>query len=90
MDMNGIVSHSCELCGRDGRLVCQSVEPAPANSDPSRYPGDPTGPWVFRYYLCRWHRSAANRTRTKGQRKMTVIEYVDDAVLLANDSMTGG
>jgi hypothetical protein len=74
----------CVICKREGQLVCQSVEPMPRDSDPSRYPGDATGPWVFRGYLCRWHRGAWNRTRMDCQHKMTVIEYVDDATLLAN------
>ena len=76
------VRHTCEKCNRDGDLVCQTVHPPPRNSDPSRYPGDLTGPWVFRYYLCRWHRAALNRTRMDRQSKTTVIEYVDDATLL--------
>jgi|GEM_PF-3491937 len=77
------VRHSCELCNRAGQLVCQTVEPKPANSKLDKYPQDPRGPWVFRYWLCRWHRAAWNRTRMDSQRKMTVLEYVDDATMLA-------
>ncbi len=77
---------TCALCPREGQLVCQTVEPPPANSDPARFPGDPTGPWVFRYYLCRWHRGARNRTRLDRQRKAAVVEYVDDATLIANST----
>ena len=75
---DALVRHSCELCSRDGQLVCQSVKHNPTN---------PASPWVFRYYLCRWHRAAWNRQRIDCQRKMTVLEYVDDKTLLANSAM---
>jgi hypothetical protein len=65
----------CVFCDRPGTLVCQSVQPAPAN--------DPTlGPWVFRYYMCRWHTGAWNRKRLDCQRRMVPLEFVPDAVLL--------
>jgi hypothetical protein len=79
-----LVRQSCAHCDRDGQLVCQSVQPKPAYSNPAKYPFDPAGPWVFRMYLCRWHRAAWNRNRMDCQRKMTVLEYADDATLLAN------
>ena len=47
-------------------------------------------PWVFRYYLCRWHRAAWNRTRLEGQKKMTVLEYRPDSELLPNDKLCDG
>ncbi|NCC62989.1 MAG: hypothetical protein EOM12_19225 [Verrucomicrobiae bacterium] len=73
------VGYSCEKCNREGQLVCQSVQPP---LEMKR--GEAPVPWVFRYYLCRWHRAAENRSRTNGQRKMNVLEYIDDATLLAN------
>jgi hypothetical protein len=61
----------CDLCGKPGQLVFQSVE----NSGPHR-------PWVFRYYLCRWHRAAY--TTLDGSRvRRPVITYVPDSELLA-------
>lgn len=88
--MTPMVRHSCNLCARDGELVCQAVETKPVNSNPAKYHSDPAGPWVFRYYLCRWHRAAWNRTRMDCQRKVTVLEYVDDATLLANAALRRG
>jgi len=64
-----VVRGICDLCRRDGRLVCQSVLPKPANADPGKYPLDPTGPWVVRSYLCRYHRGARNRQRKLTQRR---------------------
>jgi hypothetical protein len=69
----------CNRCHREGDLVCQTVRPKPQNS---RFPSDPKGPWVFRYYLCRWHRAAGNRTRMAGLRRIKIINYIDDAILL--------
>ncbi len=63
----------CALCYRPGQLVTQAVQPPNALG---------IGPWVFRYYLCPWHRGAENRRRCEGQKKTVVIEYVDDETLL--------
>ena len=61
----------CDLCGKPGQLVFQSVE----DSGPMR-------PWVWRYYLCRWHRAAY--TTLDGSRvRRPVISYVPDSELLA-------
>jgi ribosomal protein S14 len=60
----------CDLCGRPGQLVCQTVE----NSGPRR-------PWVWRYYLCRWHR-AAYRDLDGKRVGRPVIPYVPDSELL--------
>lgn len=67
---------TCDMCNRPGQLVCQSVHPGA------------DGPWVFRYYLCRWHRAGWNRTRLENQRKIVVREYVDDATLLGGAQRT--
>ena len=61
----------CDECERPGQLVCQAVE----NSGPHR-------PWVFRYYLCRWHR-AASRDLDGKRPGSPVIPYVPDSELLA-------
>ena len=86
-----VVGHSCDnCCRRPGQLVYQSVQPEPRNCDPEKYANDRRGPWVFRYYLCRWCRGAWNRHRLPTERKMTVVEYRPDEEVLANNSITGG
>lgn len=68
----------CEKCERRGELVCQDPNPGKNYGPESlQYP-----PFVFRYYLCRWHRAAWNRHRMRGQKKMKVLAPISDAVLL--------
>jgi len=81
--LKAIVRHSCEKCNREGQLVSQTVQPP---LEMKR--GEAPVPWVFRYYLCRWHRAGWNRTRMDGQRKLTVLDYVDDETLLANAELS--
>jgi hypothetical protein len=61
----------CDLCGKPGQLVCQTVEDI-----------GPMRPWVFRHYLCRWHR-AAYRDLDGKRVGRKVIPYVPDSELLA-------
>ncbi len=55
--------------------MTQAVMPPPPNAPE-------IGRWVFRYYLCPWHRAANNRYRDAWQQKTVVLEYVDDETLL--------
>ena len=61
----------CEKCTKPGQLVYQTVE----DSGPHR-------PWVFRYYMCRWHR-AAYRDLDGKRVGRKVISHVPDSELLA-------
>jgi hypothetical protein len=66
-------------CSRPGDLVIQDV------MEPLEFErGKPARPWVFRHYLCQHHRGAWNRTRLDHCKKLTVVEYVDDEILLPN------
>jgi hypothetical protein len=68
---------SCEKCNRPGQLVQQFGNPAhPSMGIPA--------PWVFRYYLCRWHRAAWNRNKMPSQCKMKVIQYKPDNEVLTD------
>lgn len=78
------VIQPCNECSRSGQLVCQSAEPGSKQGHPSMH----YGPWVFRHYLCRWHRAAWNRRRFHGQKRMDVVEYIPDATLLANEKVS--
>ncbi len=64
----------CEKCNREGQLVAQEAQPGSM--------GRAIGGWVFRYYLCRWHRAAWNRTRFEWQVRMIVLDYRPDSELL--------
>lgn len=78
-----VSQHSCGQCSRPGDLVCQFAQPATPHSGIN-------APWVFRYYLCRWHRAAWNRTRLPNQKKMTVQQLQPDAAVLANTELSSG
>lgn len=67
------------MCARQGDLVMQTVEP-PLEMKRCEKPM----PWVFRYYLCRWHRAAYNRNRLRHCKKAEVVDYVPDEILLPN------
>lgn len=66
-------SHRCEHCSRDGQLVVQDV---------LRLAATGPNPWVFRYWLCRWHRASWNRRRMAEQKKLSIVEFVPDEELL--------
>ena len=63
----------CEYCDRTGQLVTQSVIQAQPILKIEKA-------WVFRVYMCRWHRSLQSRQLA---RLYTVIPFVDDSILLA-------
>ena len=42
-------------------------------------------PWVFRYWLCRWHRAAWNRNRLANRKRVAVIDFVPDDELIPPD-----
>jgi hypothetical protein len=64
----------CQYCNRRGDLVSQFV--CPAN-------GIITEAFVFRYYLCRYHRATENRKVKKyGWKRFIVIDFVPDEELL--------
>lgn len=62
----------CDMCTREGQLVQQFV------TGPHKLAGI-NEHWVFRYYLCRWHRSSENRGR---KNKLRPIDYIEDSILL--------
>ena len=66
----------CEKCDRPGKLICQTPMPAqPLHGIPN--------PWVFRYYLCRWHLAADNRWRKQHQQlKTSVLRKLEDHEVL--------
>lgn len=71
----------CEFCSREGDLVMQdAMPPQPREGIES--------PWVFRVWLCRYHRAAENRRRPKGT-KLCVLEYYDDGAVLCEDADRG-
>ncbi|OIH08632.1 hypothetical protein A7M79_07400 [Acinetobacter baumannii] len=61
--------HKCEICGRDGKLVRQELVPY--------NPILKIEPWVFRCYMCQWHRAA----KTKDGFDVTPIEFIPDEEL---------
>lgn len=63
----------CEHCSRTGQLVDQFVAQAQPTLNIEKA-------WVFRVYMCQWHRSAHNRNSTK---PFKVTPFVDDSTLLA-------
>ena len=73
--------HRCEKCDRPGQLVCQDAMPARRDGPESLH----FNAWVFRYYLCRWHRSAWNRSRMPSQGRMVVLQHKPDSEVLANN-----
>ena len=79
--------HVCDQgCSRPGDLVCQDAMPARKYGPP----GMQYDAWVFRYYLCRWHRAAWNKKKMPTQKKMTVLAHKPDAEVLANVRLTDG
>ncbi|MCP0917807.1 hypothetical protein MUB04_14825 [Acinetobacter indicus] len=62
----------CEYCARNGQLVTQSVMQAQPHLEIER-------PWVFRVYMCRWHRSVESRKLAK---HLVVVPFVEDSTLL--------
>ncbi|OIF35683.1 hypothetical protein A7N09_18485 [Acinetobacter baumannii] len=60
----------CEICGRDGKLVRQELVPY--------NPILEIEPWVFRYYMCQWHRAV----ETKYGRSFKPMEFISDEVIL--------
>jgi hypothetical protein len=38
--------------------------------------------WVFRFWLCPWHRGAWNRNCLPGQKKLKVLKFIPDKELL--------
>lgn len=64
--------NKCEYCARTGQLVAQQVMQAQPHLDVEKA-------WVFRVYMCRWHRSVQSRNSAK-----TVVEtpFVEDSILL--------
>jgi hypothetical protein len=66
----------CDKCNKDGELVAQFR--CGANKRVGIME-----PWVFRYYLCRWHRAGENR---KNKEKVLVpIEFIPDEKILELD-----
>lgn len=63
----------CEYCARTGQLVTQSVMQAQPHLKIEKA-------WVFRVYMCRWHRSVQSR---KWAKLYAVIPFVDDSTLIA-------
>jgi hypothetical protein len=73
-----LYDNDCDECfKRPGDLVCQDVMPAHQGIGIKK-------PWVFRYYLCRYCRSAYNRRvrSSGGERRVVPLAYKDDAELL--------
>jgi hypothetical protein len=65
-----IKSQDYKKCSREGKLVQQFVN----NFDGVRY--------VFRHYLCRYHKAPWNRNKLSRQRKLEYIDFIPDEQLL--------
>ena len=82
-----VSQQKCNNCWRPGLLVSQHVTPRQYDERTKTYVDKP---WVFRFYLCRWHIAAENRRKRKyphlykGHPKTKSQHYVPDDVLLAN------
>ena len=72
---------TCAYCSREGDLVMQDAMPPNPREGIEHY-------WVFRFYLCRYHRAAENRRRRPGT-KVHVLEYYDDDAVLCEDMDRG-
>lgn len=59
----------CNVCGRNGKLVKQSVEVPPISTKAYKF--------IYRLYLCQWHRAA----KTKDGFDVTPIEFIPDEEL---------
>ncbi|HFG6845815.1 hypothetical protein U2E19_18780 [Acinetobacter baumannii] len=60
----------CEICGRDGKLVRQELVPYKPILE--------IEPWVFRYYMCQWHRAV----ETKRGHSFEPMEFISDELIL--------
>lgn len=63
----------CDICGKPAQLVSQFVYENRTLD---------IKPFVFRYWLCQWHRSWWNRRKHDGQKKMIVVQFLSDEELL--------
>lgn len=75
----------CNNCNREGQLVMQEAMPPGPHAGINR-------PWVFRYYLCQWHRSSeyrANKRANPNAKKLRVIEWRPDEEVLAELEKAG-
>lgn len=80
-NISEVSSHPlCGCCNRKGDLICQTVQPPARNV----FGEIEEGKWIFRYYLCRWHRAARNRFLPFDKRKK-VIKHIEDSILLKQD-----
>lgn len=73
--VKNIIKNKCDNCfKREGNLVFRGLMPA----QPWLHPPI-TEPWIFKYYLCRWCRSAENKRRaiTGHYKKLVVIQDED-------------
>lgn len=71
-----LYDNDCDKCyKRPGQLVVQDVMPAHHGIGIKK-------PWVWRYYLCRWCRSAYNRS---ANRRVAPLAHKSDAELLKEE-----
>lgn len=78
----------CERCARTGILVCQYVIPNEWSESDKAFR---FAPWVFRYYLCRYHMAAENRPkswRKVGGKKRVRLLWKPDAEVIEEWNMT--